>query len=75
MGLYFHDIANDNLIEIASKVVGGGSGGTSNYNDLQNKPQINGTTLSGNKTGDSLGLLSAGDELTPAQINDLTNLL
>ena len=40
---------------------GGGSGGTTNYNDLSNKPQINGNTLSGNKTSAQLGLASASD--------------
>ena len=29
---------------------GGGSGGTTNYNDLTNKPSINGVEVSGNKT-------------------------
>ena len=32
------------------------SGGTSNYNDLTNKPSINGVTLSGNKTTSDLGI-------------------
>ena len=36
--------------------VGGGGGGTSNYNDLSNKPSINGTTLSGNKTSANLSI-------------------
>lgn len=35
---------------------GGGGGGTSDYNDLSNKPSINGNTLSGNKTAAQLGL-------------------
>ena len=35
---------------------GGGGGGTSDYNDLSNKPQINGNTLSGNKTTSQLGI-------------------
>ena len=35
---------------------GGGGGGTSDYNDLSNKPPINGNTLSGNKTAAQLGL-------------------
>lgn len=35
---------------------GGGSGGTSNYNDLTNKPSINGVQLSGNKTSAELGI-------------------
>ena len=34
----------------------GGGGGTSDYNDLTNKPQINGNTLSGNKTTSQLGI-------------------
>ena len=40
---------------------GGGSGGATNYNDLSSKPQINGNTLSGNKTSAQLGLASASD--------------
>ena len=37
---------------------GTGSGGTTDYNDLSNKPQINNVTLSGNKTTADLGLFS-----------------
>ncbi len=37
---------------------GGGGGGTSNYNDLSNKPSINGTTLAGNKSLADLGIQS-----------------
>ena len=35
---------------------GGGGGGTSDYSDLENKPQINSVTLSGNKTTSDLGI-------------------
>ena len=35
---------------------GGGSGGTSDYTDLTNKPSINNVTLIGNKTSSDLGL-------------------
>ena len=35
---------------------GTSGGGTSNYNDLANKPQINGNTLEGNKTPAQLGI-------------------
>lgn len=35
---------------------GGGGGGTSDYDELTDKPQINGVTLSGNKTAAQLGL-------------------
>ena len=44
----------------------GGSGGTSNYTDLSNKPKINNVELSGNKTTSDLGLFSGN-------YNDLTN--
>ena len=38
-----------------------GSGGTSDYTDLTNKPQINSVELSGNKTGNDLGLVVTGN--------------
>lgn len=37
----------------------GGGGGTSDYNDLTNKPQINSVELSGNKSLDDLGIQSS----------------
>ena len=40
---------------------GGGGSGTSNYNDLSNKPQIAGVTLLGNKSLSDLGIASATD--------------
>lgn len=46
---------------------GGGSGGTSNYNQLSNKPKINGVELSGDKSGTDLGLctiITADDNTT-----------
>ena len=48
-----HDIA---LAVGIVKGSGGGSGGTTDYTDLTNKPQINGVTLSGNKTTAALGI-------------------
>lgn len=36
-----------------------GSGGTTDYNDLENKPQINGIELSGNKSGNDVGLVNS----------------
>lgn len=33
---------------------GGGGGGTTDYNQLTNKPSVNGVELSGNKTSDDL---------------------
>jgi hypothetical protein len=38
---------------------GGGGGGTTNYNQLSNRPQIEGVTLSGNKSASDLGLVAA----------------
>ena len=40
------------------------SGGTSNYNDLSNKPSINNTTLSGNKSLSDLGIQPVGNYVT-----------
>ncbi len=62
----FHDINLDWIIKTLKQIItklenlpsggGGGGGGTDNYNDLNNKPQINGVTLSGNKTTSQLGI-------------------
>lgn len=46
---------------------GGGSGGSSNYNELSNKPKINNVVLSGNKTTSDLGIN------IPTKTSDLTN--
>lgn len=43
---------------------GGGGGGTTNYQDLSNKPSINGVELLGNKTAQDLGLQPNGDYAT-----------
>lgn len=51
-----------NAMDVATKQYvdsQGGGGGTSDYTDLTNKPQINGNTLTGNKTAASLGLIAA----------------
>ena len=53
-----------NTLEISA--TGGGSGGTTNYNDLSNKPKINNVELTGNKTANDLGLFSGN-------YNDLIN--
>lgn len=51
---YYYDGTDWN--EIPSSGGGGGGTGTDNYNKLNNKPSINGTTLSGNKSLDNLGI-------------------
>lgn len=48
----------------------GGSGGTSDYDDLTDKPSINSVTLSGDQTGSDLGLVDAAD-LEEIDINNL----
>lgn len=53
------------MIYSFKKSNGSGSGGTSNYNELENKPQINGITLSGNKTSSDLGITS--ESLEPVE--------
>ena len=46
------------ICEAINDLIDNGGSGTSNYNDLNNKPSINSVTLSGNKTGSDLGLVS-----------------
>lgn len=55
----------------------GGSGGTSDYTDLTNKPSINNVILSGNKSLNDLGIQPAGnyalESEIPTKTSDLTN--
>ena len=44
------------VIALIKAIKGKGGGGSSNYNDLSNKPQINGVTLSGNKSLADIGV-------------------
>ena len=46
-------------------------GGTSNYNELSNKPQINGHALTDNQTAAQLDLAASSD--VPTKTSDLTN--
>ncbi len=46
-----------------NKPQSGGGGGTSDYDDLTDKPQINGVTLSGNKSLSDLGIEKAAVEV------------
>ena len=48
------------------KNAGGGGGGTTNYNDLENKPEINGVTLNGDKSLEDLGI--------PTDLSDLSDI-
>lgn len=56
------------LLELKEVIeAGGGGGGTTNYNLLENLPQINDVTLKGNKSFDDLGM----QPLTNEQMNAL----
>lgn len=49
-------MAKEIEIELLSPMREGGGTGTSDYNQLENKPQINGVELVGNKTTEELGI-------------------
>lgn len=56
-------------------VISSGGGGTNNYEELNNKPSINGTVLSGNQTADELDLIDQESSLSPEQLNSLLDLI
>lgn len=58
------DIIEQILVRLDDLEENGGGGGTTNYNNLSNQPQINGVTLSGNKTSEDLHLQPAGSYIT-----------
>jgi hypothetical protein len=63
----------DLLLQLKAKIEQGGGGGTSDYTDLANKPQVNGTTLTGNKSGSDLGLqaeINANNKLSSDLVDD-----
>lgn len=68
-------------IEDLQKLIsgGGGTGGTNNYVDLENKPRIDGTELSMNSTSTGLGLLSNSNFFnffnTENNVTQLKNIL
>lgn len=59
-------MAKEIEIELLSPMREGG-GGTGNYNQLENKPQINGVELVGNKTTEELGIK------IPTKVSELEN--
>lgn len=63
----------ENGIRINS--TGGGSGGTSNYNDLSNKPKINNVELSGNKSLNDLGIQPVGNYALVSDIPDVSSFI
>ena len=68
-------------VEEDGTISASGSGGTSDYTDLTNKPSINGVTLSGNKTTSDLGInadnvmMSDGVTSVEEAVDELTEAL
>lgn len=65
--IYRLDITDVNGTIVTPNLKGGGSGGTTNYNALDNLPQINGVTLAGNLSTSDIGIN------VPTKTSDLTN--
>lgn len=57
--------------ELEMDIFRGSGGGTSNYNSLTNKPQINGVTLIGNKTSREIKVQDLMDEITEQDIDEI----
>ncbi len=53
--------------EVREAIASGGSGGTTNYNFLSNRPTLNGVTIEGNLTNDDLGIKNGEDGYTPVK--------
>lgn len=68
-GLRLYMLRSTGWIDVTQTGGGGGGTGTTNYNDLTNKPQINGVTLRGNKSFSDLGL----KPLTAEEITEIWN--
>lgn len=61
-GKYLSVGSDGNVALVDAPSGGGGTGGTTNYNDLTNHPRINGVTLTGNKTSADLGISEMTEE-------------
>lgn len=83
-GMYLKD--DSTIVEVSAVLVANGnisvntaeisiSGGSGDYNQLTNKPQINSVELSGNKTLTDLGIQAAGDYATNNQVTESINNL
>lgn len=47
----------EKLMELKAVIEQGGGGGTSDYDELENRPAVNGHTLTGDQSGTDLGLV------------------
>ena len=60
----------ENKISDVFKLEQSSAGGTNDYNELDNKPQINGVTLQGNKTSAELGIVTGPTDVYTKQETD-----
>lgn len=68
-------INNESILGSGNIEIGGGSGGTSNYNVLTNKPKINNVELKGNKSLNDLGIQPKGNYALESDIPDVSNFI
>lgn len=68
-------INNESILGSGNIEIGGGGGGTSNYNALTNKPKINNVELNGNKTSSDLGIQPSGNYALKSEIPDVSNFV
>ena len=68
-------INNESILGSGNIEIGGGSGETSNYNALTNKPKINNVELNGNKSLNDLGIQPAGNYALESEIPDVSNFI
>ena len=73
-GTNIKTINNESILGSGNIDIQGG-GGTSNYNNLNNKPQVNSVTLQGNKSLDDLGIQPKGNYALVSQIPDVSNFI
>ena len=68
-------INNESILGSGNIEIGGGSGGTSDYTDLTNKPKINNVELKGNKSLNDLGIQPSGNYALKSEIPDVSNFI
>lgn len=69
-GVNIKTINDESILGSGNITIQGGGSGSTNYADLTNKPQINGVTLSGNKTTSDLGIVIPA---VPTNVSAFTN--
>lgn len=72
-GTNIKTINNNSLLGSGNITISGG-GGTNDYDQLNNRPQINSTTLTGNKSSSDLGLADASHSHTKSDITDFPTI-